>query len=422
MLATRRPVPATRPWTTNGRWHATAAFAAFASGLALLGASCADAPTSPNPREPAGVFAKGGNGGGGGGGGGGSGSGYAVLVLEPPPGYTVVEPKAINNNREVVGTSLFYPKGSSWPTTRQAVFWSHASGGLTVQPLPGAAPGSEAFAVNSAGDVGGTDGTGRAVIWERSGGTWTQRVLPVAPGSSGGGVIGLNDAGEAIGYAAPAGDGAFFSVFWDATGAVQALPIPPPFDTSAGGGVTTLAISASGHVVGWTNSFTLKGAPVFWARTGTGHQPILLSHLPDHMAEAHAVAEEAGGVVRVAGVGGAEDGLYALRWTLAYNAASGAWEEIGREQLGAADGWSNARGHGINATGDVVGLSMLDQKWGTPQAAAILWRASRSVESLPGITSRSAAEAFAVNDELWAIGTSVASGYRRGVVWRPEGS
>ncbi len=374
---------------------------------------------SLGPSEPPGVFAKGGNGGGGGGGGGG-GSGYAVLVLEPPPGYTVVRPAAINANREVVGMSLFYPKGSSSYTSRQAFFWSYASGSLSVQPL--SAPGSVASAVNSAGDVGGTDAaSGGAVIWDRSGGTWTMRVLPAVPGSSGGGVLGLNDAGEAVGYVLGVGGG---PVFWDADGSVSVLPIPPPYDTDEGAGAGGRAISASGHVVGLADSFTRTSVAVFWARTATGHEPILLSSLLDgRHAEAYAVSEGADGLVRVAGFGGGEDGLYALRWTLAFNAESSGWEEIGREQLGAADGFPQGRGHGINAAGDVAGNYSLAQLL---QGRAILWRASGSVESLPQIkSSRSVEEAFAVNDERWVIGTSASSavsgGLPRGVVWKPEG-
>ena len=414
----------TRSWIMSRRSRFTALLATSTAGFALLGASCADAPTSPAPTEPPARLAKGGNGGGGGGsggGGGGGGGGYTVLVLEPLSGDREARPAAINGNREVVGASFYYPKGSTWPTARRAFYWSDASGSLAVQPLPGAGSGSEAFALNSAGDVGGTDGAGRAVIWDRSGGTWTMRVMPNLPGSPGGVVIGLNDVDEAVGGSSPPGDGVATPIFWDASGAVHALPIPAPYETSEGASAEARAISASGHVVGWAGSFTLQAAPVFWARTGTGHEPILLSRLPGGLnAQAYGVAEGPDGAVRVAGLAGSESGLHAVRWTMAYKAASGRWEETGRDQLGAGEGWPNARGHGINAAGDVVGHSTLDETWGTPQGAAILWLASGSVESLPGIKSgRSVEDAVGVNDGLWAIGTSVANGIRKGVVWKP---
>ncbi|MBA3466757.1 MAG: Ig-like domain-containing protein, partial [Gemmatimonadaceae bacterium] len=124
------------------------------------------------------------------------------LDLELLPGSTSCYANAINDAEQVVGTC--YSQSSS-----RAFRWS-AAAGMTEVGVPAGAVGSTATSINSAGEIGGASdvSSGSTVVTKpgrwNSAGVFESLKLPGL--TTYGAVTGIDDAGNAVGYASDGDD------------------------------------------------------------------------------------------------------------------------------------------------------------------------------------------------------------------------
>jgi uncharacterized membrane protein len=123
-------------------------------------------------------------------------NGTIPTLLGQPLGGAGGGANAINNAGQVVGYS--YLNGS---TTSQATIWNGTTPTLLGQPPGGGPPGggSDAIAINNAGVVVGindVNGYTQPIIWNSG----VPTALPNLLGSPGSAPLGINDAGEIVGY------------------------------------------------------------------------------------------------------------------------------------------------------------------------------------------------------------------------------
>ena len=157
---------------------------------------------------------------------------------------------AINNSGQIAGTSQICLNGGF--SSQRAMIWQN--GAMTNLGNPNdPSLYSEAFAINSAGDVGGyeieTDGYQHAIIWK--GGTHAGATLlpglpcnyPVCQAS----VLALNDLGQAAGWSI-AGTGGHHPVIWSSSGQATDLGSFGP----AGYNSHANALNDNGAAVGYS--------------------------------------------------------------------------------------------------------------------------------------------------------------------------
>jgi len=304
-----------------------------------------------------------------------SSSQFATLITLPALGNrNPSEALAVNRSGTVIAGYAWEPKG-----TLRAVKWTPQAGGswaITVLPLAAAATGANARAVNDAGDVGGNDFPAtnpHATLWPASGGFNT---------------LGCDDTGEVYSMTAGAQvlagihrvSGAAMPALWRPGSCREDLPVLTP-----GGGAFVMAVNADGTIVGGGAGFPLR-----WTRVGGVWNVEQLDQRSGTVRAANADGDLAGQVsVSCAQSSGC---TRAIIWY-----SNGGMRELGT--LGGADSWAR----GINASGEIVGLS-------TPSAGTntgFFWSESSGIVALP-VNGRWAA-ANAISD-VRADGTRLVVG------------
>jgi probable HAF family extracellular repeat protein len=200
----------------------------------------------------------------------------------------------------------------------QAVVWTETAGGAwIVEVLPSAEPESDALAVSDEGVVVGWTGPPfRAVAWTGGGaGPWTMHFLGELFGHSGSRAVGLNSAGDIVGYSDDlAGFGARRGVIWRRTGPNSWSPpreVGTPEELERRGLERTLvaaAIDERGRVVG--TALTTSGIEhaFVWLP-----EEIVLDLTPQEAVEAAALSIDDQGRIVGATSGGTRVVLWQLR-------------------------------------------------------------------------------------------------------------
>jgi probable HAF family extracellular repeat protein len=164
----------------------------------------------------------------------------------------------ISKNGAIVGASFVSGGGSEWP-----FFWSNG----VMESIGGKF--SRALGVNSAFQVVGQDDSQppvRALLWTKSGGTWTSEPL-VIPNASSSVAFAINDLGQVIGGFWPV-TGSPSGYLWTRADGAKLLPSIPHQDFT-----WALALSGMGRIGGYANNSTGSSAAIWDRVTGgwTGH-------------------------------------------------------------------------------------------------------------------------------------------------------
>jgi hypothetical protein len=107
----------------------------------------------------------------------------------------------------------------------QGVFWASAAAGPVILPVPSGGASPAPHRINGSGVIAGSvqvAGVSRPARWIPTGSTWSVEIL--ADLGKGGGVLGINDAGQLAGSVnAPSGTGYPRPSYWDANGTLHLL-------------------------------------------------------------------------------------------------------------------------------------------------------------------------------------------------------
>jgi probable HAF family extracellular repeat protein len=158
----------------------------------------------------------------------------------------------ISKNGAIVGASFVSGGGS------EAFFWSNG----VMESIGGNF--SRALGVNSAFQVVGQDDSPpplRALLWTKSGGTWTSEPL-VIPNASSSTAFAINDLGQVIGGFWPV-TGSPSGYLWTRADGAKLLPSIPHQDVTWG-----MALSGAGRIGGYAMNSTGRSAAIWDLGTG----------------------------------------------------------------------------------------------------------------------------------------------------------
>lgn len=281
---------------------------------------------------------------------------------------------AMNNNGQIVGAI-----GGAHGDNLTAFFWPGQGAVKHVIGRPKNSDYSEAFGINSAGDVVGAANlqTGmRGFTWSRSS---PLTLLAPLPGDSSSVASGMSDTGVIVGFSS--GPNGMTAVDW-----VGTTPHPlfaPSFSPSQ-----ALAESPSGIVVGFSGSGDSAQGFVVGTQGVT-----TLSPLPgDVSSEAMAV----NGNGQVAGISSGANGTRAVTWTA-----------DGPVNLGFLSGGDFSAAYGINLAEQIVGSS-----GSSLGLRAFLWTPGAGMQDLNSLIPQDSnvilASAVAINDagQIVAVGNN----------------
>jgi probable HAF family extracellular repeat protein len=260
-------------------------------------------------------------------------------------GFTVLgagEAKGMNSTGQVVGS---YNENGY-----QGFSWTSGGGYIKLTGLMvaggGKKPTGQAFGVSDAGVIVGTAG-GSASTWTPTGvvGYGTAAVLPGIGGNASNGAYAINASGQIAGDSKIPGTS--HAALWPAGGGAP-TDLGSLIAPSTAGGSFAWGLNGAGQVVGYSAASTLDNHAILWTSSAG------MSDLGTLAGGLYSNARGINTVGKVVGYSTTSDPIvpmHAFVWT------SGAGMVDLNAQVDTGGNWTIEEAHGINATGQIVGVA-----------------------------------------------------------------